>query len=99
MLLQIFSALLGITLIEHIEYRIDLTLDDLEIVVFGVPGQITIKGMETLKGLTPRAFYLRQQIKAKANDAILNLLLRRIELIHILWRSRRQFINAVAEVL
>ena len=45
MLLQIFSALLGITLIEHIEYRIDLTLDDLEIVVFDVPGQVTIVGL------------------------------------------------------
>ena len=45
MLLQIFSALLGITLIEHIEYRIDLALDDLEIVVFDVPGQVTIVGL------------------------------------------------------
>ena len=42
MFLQICPALLGIALLVHIEYRIDLTLDDLEIVVFDVPGQVTI---------------------------------------------------------
>jgi hypothetical protein len=35
--LQICSALLGIALIEHIEYGVDLTLDNLKIVIFDVP--------------------------------------------------------------
>ena len=49
MFLQIFSALLGITPIEHIEYRIDLTLDDLEIVVFDVPGKGLVKEADVVR--------------------------------------------------
>ena len=37
MFLQICSALLGITMIEHIEYGVDLALDNLKIVIFDVP--------------------------------------------------------------
>ena len=45
MFLQICSALLGIALIEHIEYGVDLTLDNLKIVIFDVPCQVAIVGL------------------------------------------------------
>ena len=37
MFLQVCPALLGIALIEHIEHGVDLTLDNLKIVIFNVP--------------------------------------------------------------
>ena len=32
-------------MIEHIEYGVDLALDNLKIVIFDVPGQVTIVGL------------------------------------------------------
>lgn len=45
MLLQICPALLGIALIEHIEYRVNLAPDHLKIVVLDVSCQIPIVGL------------------------------------------------------
>ena len=37
MFLQIYFALLGVALIEHVEHGVDLALDNLKIVIFDVP--------------------------------------------------------------
>ena len=37
MFLQIYFALLGVALIEHVEHGVHMTLDNLKIVIFDVP--------------------------------------------------------------
>ena len=45
MFLQIYLALLGIALVEHIEHGVDLALDHFKIVIFDVSCQIAVVGL------------------------------------------------------
>lgn len=65
--MQVSPALLGIALIEHIEYGIDLTLDNFKIVIFDVPSQVAIVGLVIARVL--RCNY-RQRMNCAGNRHI-----------------------------